>query len=87
MDALLKMLEKDLKDPIEKVEALANWYSTKPELLPMIVERKRGKIMLKKDFDKMHELTQSEKKEFHERLLAKLVERGLAHGIRKNKSD
>lgn len=87
LDALLHLLQKDLKVPFEKVESMADFYANKPELLGMVIEKRGNKIVLKKDFDKMHELTRDEKTEFHDRLTKKLIEKGVANAISEKKTD
>lgn len=87
LEALLKTLNKDVASADDKAESMAEFYAKKPELLNMVIERKRGKIVLKKEVSKMHDITPEEKKLFHEKLLNKLVERGIAHGDTAKETD
>lgn len=88
LNAILKTLKNDVKDMREKVNAMVDFYLSKPETLPMVVEKRRGKMVLKKDFQKMQELTKEEIAEFKSILFEKLKERGMAtYGNEKQDSD
>jgi len=78
LETLLKQIEKEIGPGFDKIEQLVNWYAERPELLNMILERKRNKIRVRKEFKQMHDLTTTELKEFERRLLEKLAEKGLA---------
>lgn len=83
MNNLLRRLKADLGEPMLRVNALVDFYVNKPEALHLILERKRGKMRLKKDFSRMQELTKEETAEFKKRLFDKLVERGIVFGEKK----
>lgn len=78
LETLLKQIEKEIGHQFDKVEQLVTYYSEHPELLNIILERKRNKIRVKKEFKNMHDLTATEVKEFEKRLLERLAEKGLA---------
>jgi len=78
LDLMLNELDKDFKDTFSKVDSMVDWYVSHPDQLSLFVKRARGKVTITKDFKKMHELTDTEGKEFKKRLLEKLQERGLA---------
>lgn len=78
LELLMKNLEKELGHQFDKVDQLVTYYVEHPELMHLIVERKRNKIKVKKEFKQMHDLTGMEVKEFEKRLLEKLAEKGLA---------
>ena len=78
LEALLKQIEKEIGHQFDKVDQLVTYYTEHPELLNIILERKRNKIRVKKEFKQMHDLTQTEVKEFEKRLLERLAEKGLA---------
>jgi len=84
--AILKSLKDDIKSTHDKVAAMVDFYVNKPEALPMIIERRRGKMVLKKDFEKMQDWTGDEIREFKKALFEKLIERGVAYGDKKQDS-
>ena len=78
IETLLKQVEKEIGQQFDKVEQLVNYYTEHPELLNIILERKRNRIKVRKEFKQMHDLTATEVKEFEKRLLEKLAEKGFA---------
>ncbi|WP_456477594.1 hypothetical protein [Geoglobus ahangari] len=78
LETLLKQIEKEIGHQFDKVDQLVTYYTEHPELLNIILERKRNKIRVKKEFKNMHDLTATEVKEFEKRLFEKLAEKGLA---------
>jgi len=79
LELMLSKLQAEMKGLFDKVEAMVNWYVEHPESLNLILERKRGKVRIKKEVQKMHDLSTTELKEFEKLLLEKLAERGLAN--------
>lgn len=78
LEMLMKNLEKELGHQFDKVDQLVTYYVEHPELMNLILERKRNKIKVRKEFKQMHDLTATEVKEFEKRLLEKLAEKGFA---------
>jgi len=83
IELMISKLQNELKGMFDKVEAMVNWYVEHPESLNIILERKRGKVKIKKEVQKMHDLSTTELKEFEKLLLEKLAERGLANVAKK----
>lgn len=87
MDILLQRLQADIKGMDKQIDAMALFYAENPETLDLIVERKRGKVTVKKEVQKMHGLTPSEAKAFEKALLNKLAEKGVAYALSKEASE
>lgn len=78
LEDLMKVLDKELGHEFDKVNTLVDQYIKRPDMLRMIVQRKRNKISLKKEFRDMHDLTNIEVHEFEKILLQRLAEEGIA---------
>lgn len=68
LDSMLKLMEAEFKDKFEKVDAMVEFYSENVDALKLIADYKRKKIVLKKQFLEMHDLTREEKNYFQEKL-------------------
>jgi len=77
LDLLMRQIQKELGQPYDKVEMLADWYAKHPESIHLVLEKRRGRMQLRKDVRKLHDLTSDEAREFEKRLLEKLAEAGI----------
>ncbi len=77
LEDVLREIEKSISPRYEKIDYLVNYYLERPDILKIFMERKGDKIHIRKEFEKAHDITPSERKEFEKRLLEKLVERGM----------
>lgn len=77
LDLLLRQIQKELGQPYDKVEMLADWYAKHPESIHLVLEKKRGRMQLRKDVRRLHDLTADEAREFERRLMEKLAEAGI----------
>jgi len=81
LESILQAIEKELAPKYEKIDYLVNYYIERPDLLNLFLERtENNRFVLRKEFEKAHDLTPSERAEFKRRLLDKLAEKGLAGG-------
>lgn len=80
LDALLQKFEAEEAEYSKKIDAAVDFYMSKPELLEMILETKRKKTKLKKEFVKMHKFSETEIEVFQEKLFERLKEKQLMVG-------
>jgi hypothetical protein len=78
IEMLLKSLDSEMKTANDKLEAMAVFYVEHPEMQKFVVEQRKGKLRVNKNFRKMHDLTEAESKEFEKILLNKFAEKGIA---------
>jgi hypothetical protein len=77
LEDLMKILDKELGHEFDKVNELVDFYLKRPDMLRMIIQRKRNRITVKQQFRKMHELTNIEIHEFEKLLIQRLADKGI----------
>lgn len=80
LEKLQQRLEKETFGQLdEKIDSMLKHYSENPDALNLILYKKKGKIYVKSDAKKMHELTDEEYKEFGKRIKQELKKGGMLH--------
>ena len=78
LEKLLKMMEKDLGQDSKKIDDIIDWYAKNPQNLNLIGKSKGNKYKVSEDFKKMHDLTDTEAKDFETKIGQRLEQEGLA---------
>lgn len=85
LDALLARFEDEEGAFNKKIALTVDFYLKKPELLEMIVDSKKKRFSIKKEFVKMHKFSDEEVEAFKSQLFEKLKEKKLIAPDAKNK--
>lgn len=77
LEELMRFLEAKYKREFEKVDGLVEYYSNHSEELRNLLEERKGKTRVKKEFIKLFDLAPEETRQFESRLEKKLAEKNL----------
>jgi len=74
---LINEMKAEVGEESNKVAAMVEWYSTKTENITVIGKRYKGKLRVNTAFKDLHDLTDSEVKEFELKLNDALIKKGV----------
>lgn len=77
LEQMLKEMQVGIEDQDSKIHAMTEWYLNNPESLNLISKSYRGKLKIKPEIKVMHDLTDTQVKQFEEKLNEKFKEKGM----------
>jgi len=87
LNKLMIKINEELGNGDERTVTLAKWYAKHPQSLSLIMTKYRGKLKLKKDIQKLHDLTRKEAKHFQAVLFEELQKEGLMESHKNNEEN
>lgn len=81
LEKLVKQIEQETGEDNKKIETMVTWYVRNPEQLDLIGKKTKKGFSIRDDITKMHDLTESEKKDFQNKLSEELIKNKLIENI------